>query len=72
MLMAFSEWIRAYGSANLAKDLGLSRSTVQKWAQGTRQPHIELVPVLVKLADGRVTLEDICGYVPTPKNNYPE
>lgn len=50
----FIDWVNEYGTMRLARDLGIDRSTISHWRNGTL-PKTEHMRKIVGLSKGRIT-----------------
>lgn len=57
--ITFAEFIREYGAPALARACGVDRTMPHKWAKGECTPTIPHAAVILKLAKGRLELEDL-------------
>lgn len=55
----FRKWIDWYGHNELARAMGVGQRTVSYWAEGQTAPRAKYFIDLIKLSEGKLTLEDI-------------
>jgi hypothetical protein len=55
----FKDWVQWYGRTRLAEELGLSKSTCDKWAQGEVIPEVKQMRIIKKLTNGHVDYHHI-------------
>lgn len=56
----FERWVRQFGGAKkLSKALKVSQPSVQNWLKGYCLPGLKAAIAIVKLADGKLSFEDI-------------
>ncbi len=60
--LALRTWIIRYGGHDrVAEDLGVCVNVVYRWAAGDRRPNGWNTMAILKLADGKLTLNQIVG-----------
>lgn len=59
--MKLAAWIKAYGVAKLARGMAVSKTTVYRWINGEDTPSDLHKRLLVKLAKGKLSLDDVTG-----------
>lgn len=47
----FCAWLEGYGRARLAREIGVSWTTVYLWALGVNRPSVERAGIIAKLAN---------------------
>ena len=61
--MKLEDWLKKYEweQKEFAKKLGVTPSSVCKYVNGTRLPHIKIIRKIAKLTDHKVTIDDFYG-----------
>jgi transcriptional regulator with XRE-family HTH domain len=55
----FEHWVNEYGKEELAKELGIDRSTLDHWIARRHEPRTPQIQRLKKMSRGKLTYEDI-------------
>ena len=56
--MDWKEWIKQYGTREIAEKCGVSYEAVRKWLKGITEPSKSNILKIVELSGGEVTFED--------------